>query len=203
MQEIWKDVVGYEGLYQVSNLGRVKSLSKFHCTSKNYSSLGYWSKEKILKPIIGVQGYLYVNLYKNKKHNFKRIHILVAQSFIKNPNKFSMVNHKDENVMNNVVSNLEWCDNKYNLNYGTAQERKAQKHNKPILQLDLNGNFIKEYESITQASKELNIKIDYISSCCLGRRRKTKGYVFKFKNDKEIFSKYEEIIGGKDENNKQ
>ena len=199
MEEIWKDIVGYEGLYQVSNLGRVKSLSKFHCTSKNYSSLGYWSKEKILKPIIGVQGYLYVNLYKNKKHNFKRIHILVAQSFIKNPNKFSMVNHKDENVMNNVVSNLEWCDNKYNLNYGTAQERKAQKHNKPILQFDLNGNFIKEYESITQASKELNIKIDYISSCCLGRRRKTKGYVFKFKNDKEILSKYKEIIGVSDD----
>lgn len=193
--EIWKPVKDYEGLYEVSNLGRIKSLSKFHCTSKNYSSLGYLSKEKILKPIIGVQGYLYVNLYKNKKHNFKRIHILVAQAFINNPNKFPMVNHKDENVMNNVVSNLEWCNNKYNLNYGTAQKRKAQKHNKPILQFDLNGNFIKEYESITQASKELNIKIDYISSCCLGRRRKTKGYVFKFKNDKEILQKYKEIIG--------
>lgn len=201
--EIWEPVRDYEGLYEVSNLGRVKSLSKFHCTSKNHSSLGYWSKEKILKSIVGVQDYLYVNLYKNKKNNFKRIHILVAQAFIKNPNKFPMVNHKDENVMNNVVSNLEWCDNKYNLNYGTAQERKAQKHNKPILQFDLNGNFIKEYESITQASKELNIKLDYISACCLGRRRKTKGYVFKFKNDKQILQKYRSIIGVPDENNKQ
>lgn len=179
--EIWKPVRDYEGLYEVSNLGRVKSLSKFHCTSKNYSSLGYWSKEKILKPIVGVQGYLYVNLYKNKKNNFKRIHILVAQAFIKNPNKFPMVNHKDENVMNNVVSNLEWCDNKYNLNYGTAQERKAQKHNKPILQFDLEGNFIKEYESITQVSKETKIPISSISANCHEQRNKTNGYVFKFK----------------------
>lgn len=199
MIEIWKPVRDYEGLYEVSNLGRVKSLSKFHCTSKNYSSLGYWSKEKILKPIIGVQGYLYVNLYKNKKHNFKRIHILVAQAFIKNPNKFPMINHKDENVMNNVVSNLEWCDNKYNLNYGTVQERKAQKLNKPILQFDLNGNFIKEYESITQASKELNNSLNNISQCCLGKSRTSKGYIFKFKNDKEILSKYKSIIGVSDE----
>ena len=197
MQEIWKDVVGYEGLYQVSNLGRVKSLSKFHCTSKNYSSLGYWSKEKILKPIVGVQGYLYVSLYdKNKKKKSKRIHQLVAQAFISNPNNLPFVNHKDENVKNNVYSNLEWCTAKYNCNYGTRLQRIAVKNNKPILQFDLNGNFIKEYESITQASKELNIKLNYISSCCLGRRRKTKGYVFKFKNDKEILQKYRSIIGG-------
>ena len=196
MQEIWKDVVGYEGLYQVSNLGRVKSLSKFHCTSKNYSSLGYWSKEKILKPIIGVQGYLYVNLYKNNKSKSIKVHKLVAEAFILNPNNYNCINHKDENKTNNRVENLEFCSFYYNLMYGTRVQRIAKKNNKPILQFDLNGNFIKEYESITQASKELNIKIDYISSCCLGRRRKTKGYVFKFKNDKEILSKYKEIIGG-------
>lgn len=195
-EEIWKDVIGYEGLYQVSNLGRVKSLPKFHCTSKNYSSLGYYSKEKILKPIIGVQGYLYVNLYKEKRHNFKRIHQLVAQAFISNHENLPFVNHKDENVANNNVDNLEWCTNKYNLNYGTAQERRAKTHNKSILQFDLEGNFIKEFESITQASKELNIPRDYISSCCLGRRRKTRGYIFRFKDDKEILNKYKEIIGG-------
>ena len=85
--------------------------------------------------------------------------------------------------------------------YGTRLERIAKKNNKPILQFDLNGNFIKEYESITQASKELNIKLDYISSCCLGGRKTSKGYIFKFKNDKEILQKYKEIIGVSDENN--
>lgn len=191
MQEIWKDVVGYEGLYQVSNLGRVKSLSKFHCTSKNHFSLGYWSKEKILKPIVGVRGYLYVTLYdKNKKQKSKRIHQLVAQAFISNPNNLSFVNHKDENVKNNVYSNLEWCTAKYNCNYGTRTQRIAVKNNKPILQFDLNGNFIKEYESITQANKETHIPISSISACCVGQRKKTNGYIFKFKNDKEILQKY-------------
>lgn len=196
MQEFWKDVVGYEGLYQVSNLGRVKSLSKFHCTSKNHSSLGYWSKEKILKQIVGVQGYLYVTLYdKNKKQKSKRIHQLVAQAFISNPNNLPFVNHKDENVKNNVYYNLEWCTAKYNCNYGTRLQRIAVKNNKPILQFDLNGNFIKEYESITQASKELNNSLNNISQCCLGRSRTSKGYIFKFKNDKEILQKYKSIIG--------
>ena len=184
MQEIWKDIQGYEGYYQVSNLGRVKSL--------NYKRT---KKEKILKPNITKVNYQQVHLCKNKQIKILYIHRLVAEMFIPNPNNFPIINHKDENPMNNIYSNLEWCDKKYNLNYGTAQERKAQKHNKPILQFDLDSNFIKEYESITQASKELNIKIDYISSCCLGRRRKTKGYVFKFKNDKDALKKYKEIIG--------
>ena len=82
--------------------------------------------------------------------------------------------------------------------YGTRVQRISKKNNKPILQFDLKGNFIKEFESITQASKELNNSLDNISSCCLKRRRTSKGYIFRFKDDKEILSKYKSIIGGKE-----
>lgn len=180
MNEIWKSVKGYEGLYEVSNLGRVKSTFRY---------------KKILKPIVGIQGYLYVSLYdKNKKIKSKRIHKLVAEAFIPNPDNLPYVNHKDEDVTNNNVKNLEWCTAKYNCNYGTRIQRIAEKNNKPILQFDLNGTFIREWKSITQASKELNNSLDNISSCCLGRRKTSKGYIFKFKDDKEILSKYKEII---------
>lgn len=184
-KEIWRAIKGHEDLYEVSNYGKVRSLFRY---------------KKILKPIVGVQGYLYVTLYdRNKKQKSKRIHQLVAQAFISNPNNLPFVNHKDENVKNNVYSNLEWCTAKYNCNYGTRLQRIAVKNNKPILQFDLNGNFIKEYESITQASKELNNSLNDISQCCLGRSRTSKGYIFKFKNDKEILQKYKEIIGASNE----
>lgn len=186
-KEIWRAIKGYEDLYEVSNYGKVRSLFRY---------------KKILKPIVGIQGYLYVTLYdKNKKQKSKRIHQLVAQAFISNPNNLPFVNHKDENVKNNVYSNLEWCTAKYNCNYGTRLQRIAAKNNKPILQFDLNGNFIKEYESITQASKELNNSLNNISQCCLGRSRTSKGYIFKFKNYEEILQKYKSIIGVSDENN--
>ena len=183
-KEIWRAIKGYEDLYEVSNFGRVKSLFRY---------------KKVLKPIKDTNGYLKVNLYKNGSHKFVNIHKLVANAFIDNPNNFKYINHKDEDKTNNRVDNLEWCSFYYNLLYGTRLERIAKKNNKPILQFDLNGNFIKEYESITQASKELNIKLDYISSCCLGRRKTSKGYIFKFKNDKEILQKYRSITGVSDD----
>lgn len=180
MQEIWKDVVGYEGLYQVSSFGRIKSLFR---------------DKRILKPQKNIHGYLKVGLYKNGKCKIFNIHNLVANAFIENPNNYKYVNHKDENKTNNRVENLEFCSFYYNLMYGTRVQRIAKKNNKPILQFDLEGNFIKEYESITQASKELNNSLNNISQCCLGRSRTSKGYIFRFKDDKEILSKYQEIIG--------
>ena len=179
-KEIWKDVVGYEGLYQVSNLGIVKSLFRY---------------KKILKPFEDNKGYLRVTLYKNNKSKSIKVHKLVAEAFIPNPNNYDCINHKDENKMNNRVENLEFCSFYYNLMYGTRVQRIAKKNNKPILQFDLEGNIIKEYESITQASKELNNSLNNISQCCLGRSRTSKGYIFRFKDDKEILQKYKEIIG--------
>lgn len=109
--EIWKDIKDYEGLYQVSNMGRVKSLN-YHNTKE----------ERILKQNI-VRGYYQVCFSVNKKRKYYRVNRLVAQAFLPNPNNYPCVNHKDENPKNNIVSNLEWCDVKYNINYGTRNKR--------------------------------------------------------------------------------
>lgn len=107
INEIWKDIKDYEGLYQISNLGNVKSL--------NYNHTG---KEKLLKPQITKDGYCRVQLSQNNKHKQHSIHRLVAQAFLPNPDNLPCVNHKDEWKQNNIVSNLEFCDNYYNANFG-------------------------------------------------------------------------------------
>jgi hypothetical protein len=117
--EEWRDIKGYEGLYQVSNLGRVKSLSRTIERSK-YGSI--FVSEKILSTN-STKGYLYVSLCKCGKQKRVRVHRLVAEAFIPNQDNLPEVNHKDENKENNAVSNLEWCTNKYNCNYGTGRER--------------------------------------------------------------------------------
>ena len=103
--EEWRDIQGYEGLYMVSNLGRVKSL--------NYHRTG---KERIMKPSDNGHGYLFVVLCKDGKDKNCRINRLVAQAFLPNPDNLPEVNHKDENKYNNCVENLEWCDRSYNVN---------------------------------------------------------------------------------------
>ena len=120
MEEIWKDIKGYEGLYQVSNLGRVKSLGRW--VYKEYRGKR-WQGEKILKQIKNKFGYLRVYLYKNRKAKCYAIHRLVAQVFIPNPYNLPQVNHKDEDKSNNRVDNLEWCTSFYNNEYGTRKKR--------------------------------------------------------------------------------
>lgn len=127
MEEIWKDIPKYEKLYQVSNYGRVKSLKRVvSCNCRNqYKTfkISYTKKEKILKGRKDKDGYLEVNLCKNGKHSNYKIHRLVALLFINNTNNYDQVNHKDENKLNNNVNNLEWCNAKYNCNYGTRINR--------------------------------------------------------------------------------
>jgi len=127
MVEIWKDIPEYEGLYQVSNFGNIKSLKRtIMCRCKNQYkefSLEYTREEKIIKGRKDKDGYLLVNLCKNGKHKNHRIHRLVAQAFIINPNNYKEINHKNENKQDNNIYNLEWCDSKYNSNYGTRIER--------------------------------------------------------------------------------
>ena len=113
--EIWKDIEGYEGLYQVSNKGRIKSL--------NYRRTG---KERVLSSSPTSSGYLVVCLYKNKKPKPFLIHRLVAEAFIPNSDNLPEVNHKDENKLNNRVENLEWCDREYNINYGNRNEKASE-----------------------------------------------------------------------------
>lgn len=141
--EVWKDIVGYEGHYQVSNLGRVKSVDRV-------SSTGQHLHERVMKTCTDPGGYPFVGLWKNgKKSNFK-VHRLVIETF--NPvvgMELLDCNHIDENKTNNELGNLEWLTRKANLNYGTHNERISEAHRVPILCVELN----KEFESIQAAAK--------------------------------------------------
>lgn len=116
--EIWKPVVGYEGLYEVSSLGRVKSLK--------------YGREKILKPLKHRDGYLQVGLYKNEKQKRFFVHRLVAEAFLSNPKGLHEINHLDEDKSNNSISNIEWASRSYNVNYGTRTERMAAARSKAV-----------------------------------------------------------------------
>ena len=116
--EQWRPIEGYEGLYQVSNLGRVRSLDRIDCAGRRL-------KGKILSPEVA-RGYVQVQLWKEGKLKWFKVHRLVAQTFIHNPEGLPQINHKDEDKTNNIVDNLEYCDGKYNMNYGTRIERAVQ-----------------------------------------------------------------------------
>ena len=183
-KEIWKDVVGYEGLYQVSNFGRVKSLSKFVNNNPKSKSIGYYTKEKLLKYFDNAKGYKLVKLYKNDENYTKKVHRLVAQTFIPNPNNLPQVNHIDGNKENNYVNNLEWCTNKENAIHAVKNNLrkkligKDNKLSKKVNQYDLCGNFIKQWDSVTEAQNTL--KIRNISTVCYGKRNNAGGYIWKY-----------------------
>lgn len=163
MDEIWKDIEGYKGLYQISNKGRVKSL--------------YNGSERILRPWINNDGYLNVKLYKNTAAQHRLVHRLVAKVFISNPDNKLQINHKDENKLNNCVENLEWITCIDNCNYGTRNERISRK----ILQYSKSGEFIREWQSAAEVERELNINHSNIASCCKGKRKSSGGFVWRYK----------------------
>lgn len=199
-EEIWKDVKGFEGRYQVSNLGRVRSLD-MTWLAYNWKMQGYMEckrKGRTLKPLSGTNGYLKCCLRDGKRKEYHNIHRLVALSFIPNPCNFPCINHKDENKANNFVfinsdgtvdfekSNLEWCTYKYNSNYGTRNDR-LRKYSlnyvmRPIIQYDMNGKVINTFESLTEAENKTGISNISITGVCKGRRKSTHGYVFKYLN---------------------
>lgn len=155
MNEEWRDIEEYEGLYQVSNLGRVKSLK--------------FGKEKILKFGKHKKGYLLVCLCKDGKQKMFQVHRLVAIAFIPNPNNYQEVNHKDENKENNCVENLEWCTREYNVNYGTRTEKCVEKSSKEIIQLDLQGKEVARFPSVQEVQRQFGFSQGNISSCCNGK----------------------------------
>ena len=180
--EHWKAIAGYEGLYEVSDLGRVKSL--------NYNHTGI---EKILKPGKNQGGYLAVILCKDGKHKYMRVNRLVAQAFLPNPLNLPQVNHRDEDKLNNAASNLEWCTASYNINFGTRNRRVAEavaKANrnkpklsnrpKPVQQLDKQGNLLATFPSTHEAERITGIRHGNICQCCLGRYKSAGGFVWKF-----------------------
>jgi hypothetical protein len=193
-QEIWKSVVGYEELYEVSNFGRVKGLQRKCKLSENHKADFRIVPEKIIKQDINA-GYCYVGLFRNGKCQRKRVHRLVAEAFLLNQNNLPQVNHKDENKLNNHIENLEWCTGSYNIKYGTCRERIVKhtnfhspeklkqyaKRRKKILQLLFDGTLINTYESLTIASLATKLSIGNISSCCHKKRETAGGYRWKFK----------------------
>ena len=180
MEEIWKDIEGYKGLYQVSNLGNVKSLNRV-VIDKNNRTLSI--NGKTLKPKSSCCGYYCVDFGKGKNKRNKLVHRLVAETFIPNPNNYPCVNHKDENKHNNEVENLEWCTYKYNRNYGNANKIYTEALGKRVKQIDKNGNVIKIYPSIHTASREIGNKTaSNISKCCLGKRNFVKGFRWEYES---------------------
>lgn len=169
MKELWKDVKGYEGYYKVSNMGRVKSL-------KRINSYGRTVNEKILTNTLNNTGYLRVKISKNNVQKNISVHRLVAQAFIQNPYNLPMINHKDENKLNNMVENLEWCDNKYNSNYGTKPRKIGNNHKKKIAQYTKENVLIKIWNSATDVKKELNYDDSSIRKCCNNKKNYNSAY---------------------------
>lgn len=182
--EEWQPVVGFEGLYEVSNIGRVRSLTRY---------------KKIIKPIVTNSGYYQYQLWHKGVRHVEFAHRLVAQTFIPNPGNKSVVNHLDENKLNNSVDNLEWVSHVANCRYGTAIARRTEHFDyskrrvnnvaqiaacsKPIIQYDKNGNYIREWKSATECSKETGFSISGIRSVVRGKRNSIFGYVFKERSD--------------------
>ena len=160
MKEVWKDIKGYEGQYQISSLGRVKSL-KYNNTKES----------KLLQQSL-INNYYSVCLWKRKKGKQHRIHRLVAETFIPNPDNLPEVNHIDENKLNNNVENLEWCSSKYNCNYGARNKKLS----KPVQCVET--GII--YSSILDAGKQTGINHTHLGDVARGKRKTAGGYHWKY-----------------------
>lgn len=184
MGEIWKDIKCYEGLYQVSNLGNVRSLDRY--VTNSLGRVYFYKGEKKSVTDRG-NGYYCVGLCKDGKNKIELIHRLVAQAFIPNPNNLPFINHKDENPSHNNVENLEWCTAKYNQNYGTCIKRRSEKKSIKIYQYSLDGKLIKIWKNSVDITKETGYDFSNIRKCCRGERKTANGFVWKdFDNKKEI-----------------
>lgn len=186
MGEIWKDIAGYEGIYQVSSSGRVKSL--------------HWrntDKERVLTTKINKSGYLWVILYKSGVQKCMLIHRLVAMAFLPTKHGCDYVNHKDENTMNNCADNLEWCTPSYNVRYSIKRHpersRKCKQRNRPsgipykhkskVIQYDLNWKIIAEWANIACACNENKWRTSSVLECCNGKRKTAYGFYWRFANE--------------------
>ena len=180
-EEIFKEIAGYEGLYEVSNLGNVRRVAGKGC-----------KETRVLKPWKTKDGYMSVNLCKDGNRKDYLVHRLVAQAFIPNPDNLPEVNHIDENKENNQVNNLEWCDHKQNCNHGTRNQRSAEvrindsKQSDIVLQMTLDYTLVKEWSSVRECGRN-GFSISVVSRCCNNKYGKQgnvyKGYRWMFAKD--------------------
>ena len=187
MIEIWRtavyDGIVYEGLYKVSNFGRILSL--------NYNNT---EKPELMNPGTNKDGYFQVQLWKNRKYKMCLVHRLVAFTFLENPENLPEVNHKDEDKTNNFVflnedgsvdkekSNLEWKSPKDNCNHGTRNERIAKALSKKVLQLSLSGELIREWESTMECGRN-GFDHGAVCRCCNGKLPHYKGFCWMYAED--------------------
>ena len=168
-KEIWKDIPGYEGIYQASNLGRIRSLK--------------YDKVRILKPGENGRGYCKVNLCLNKVVKSAKVHRLVWEAFNGSIPENYQINHLNEIKSDNRLENLSLCTAKENVNYGTRTERAAKHFRKPVLQLDKQGNFIKEWPSSCEIQRQLGYATSHILECCHNLRPSAHGFIWKHKEN--------------------
>jgi hypothetical protein len=176
MREVFKSAKGYEGIYSVSNLGRVKR-------EKSVAKKGtgnYQRDEHIVKQRKNNKGYYVVDLYVCNVRHQVLVHRLVAQTFLKNPMLYPCVNHKDENPQNNCVENLEWCTQKYNMNYGTVKKRIAGSNGKKVVQYSRDGKQVAKYISIMDAQRKTGISNGSIGDCLHNRRKSAGGFLWEY-----------------------
>lgn len=197
MKEVWKDIKDYEGLYQVSNMGRVKRVARYIHSKPSrlhFNGEKRWFKEKILKKYLGVMGYYRIALCKCNTQKSIRIHRIVAQTFIPNPNNKPHINHKDGNKLNNYVDNLEWVtpleNVKHAIKTGLMDSKMLAKYSKKNLikkvdMLTLDGEYIRTFDSMHNVYKYFGKNYQGgISECCNGKRNKTLGYKWRFNEKK-------------------
>lgn len=184
MTEEWRDIPGYENLYQASNLGRIRSVERYIERADGY-------KNHIMPRVLkqkknNSNNYLLVNLHKDKKPKRYLVHRLIAITFIPNPHNLPQVNHKDENPQNNKVSNLEWCDCKYNICYGTARRRHSEHVknrpdiSKPVEQYTRDGVYIATYPSSVEAHRQTGVWHQSIWRVMNGILKTAGGFIWKY-----------------------
>lgn len=175
--EIWKDIEEFEGLYQVSNKGRVRSLDESDVQGRH---LGRPRRGTIMALVIKKTGYVNVRLSKNGKAYDRSVHRLVGIAFIPNPNNYPCINHKDGNRANNNVENLEWCTYQYNNTYNGARDRAGASSGTPVEQYTTDGVFVARYRSINFAAKTLHMSPGDLSQHLRGRQKTYAGHIWKY-----------------------
>lgn len=208
MEEVWKNIQGYEGLYQVSNMGRVKSLARRLAN-------GQWKDETFKVPVKKKNGYYQVTLFDgfNKRYKIMLLHRAIATAFIPNPNNYPCIDHIDGNPSNNGLSNLRWVTHKMNSNNPICLDRRSKQlkiaQNRPeimekkirsakkkaVFQYSMYGEFIKQWSSVREACRELGLECTNISACASGRKKSAYGYLWSRTLRDDI--KYEKVTSAK------
>lgn len=188
-KEIWKDIPGWEGYYQASNLGRIRSLDRYEEFMNNNGKISTrLRKGRVMKQTIVQNGYCVVTLCGKRKY----VHRIIAETFIPNPDNLPYINHKSEIKTENSAENLEWCDPKYNVNYGSGKEKNSKKQkNSPmkslvVEQYTIDGKLVKVWPSLHEIRRVLNKSISYVQACCRNKAHTAYGFVWKYKEKEAV-----------------